>query len=290
LLQPGIDAPLVPWSMIDQAIALDARRDARWIFHIGHVGSTLVARLLGELKGVLAVREPRLLRDLTFFPREVRDRFMPQVQALMSRTFADDEVALVKATSMVGEIAAELVPASERALLLFATPEHFIQSMLAGPNSVQELAALAEFRAARMADRVPGFPFGDSAAQRAAAAWACEMTALEAAAEAMPGRQLLWRDFDRMLDAMTSALADLSAFFGLQPSAGQIDVIVQGPLLRRYSKALEYDYSPNLRRDLLADAGKRHASEIAQALRMLDSAAVHSPLLARALNRACQES
>ena len=28
----------------------NARADARWIFHIGHVGSTLIARLLGELQ------------------------------------------------------------------------------------------------------------------------------------------------------------------------------------------------------------------------------------------------
>ena len=38
----------------------DMRSDARWIFHIGHVGSTLVSRLLGELDEVLAIREPRL--------------------------------------------------------------------------------------------------------------------------------------------------------------------------------------------------------------------------------------
>src|SRR5687768_10225877 len=48
-----------------QAVAA-GRDDARWIFHIGHVGSTLVARLLGELDGVLSIREPRSLRDLGF--------------------------------------------------------------------------------------------------------------------------------------------------------------------------------------------------------------------------------
>ena len=48
------------WFEIVEAIPADARRDARWIFHIGHVGSTLVARLLGELEGVLSIREPRI--------------------------------------------------------------------------------------------------------------------------------------------------------------------------------------------------------------------------------------
>ena len=70
---------LLPWEEVAGAMPADARRDARWIFHIGHVGSTLIARLLGELDSVLSVREPRALRDLTFFPPDVRGRFVPTV-------------------------------------------------------------------------------------------------------------------------------------------------------------------------------------------------------------------
>ena len=68
--------------------------DARWIFHIGHVGSTLIARLLGELDSVLSVREPRALRDLTFFPPEVSAQLRAALRALFSRTFAPDQTAL----------------------------------------------------------------------------------------------------------------------------------------------------------------------------------------------------
>jgi hypothetical protein len=52
---------------LDEMVAASARvtaPPASWIFHIGHVGSTLVSRLLGELDGVLALREPRSLRDI----------------------------------------------------------------------------------------------------------------------------------------------------------------------------------------------------------------------------------
>src|SRR3954462_12089010 len=72
LLQQPVDAQILPWPQVAAAIEPGARQDARWIFHIGHVGSTLVSRLLGELGGVLAVREPRLLRDLALSPAEVR--------------------------------------------------------------------------------------------------------------------------------------------------------------------------------------------------------------------------
>src|SRR5689334_1566529 len=71
MLQRPLDAQVMPWPDVAAAVAEDLRSDARWIFHIGHVGSTLVSRLLGELEGVLAVREPRLLRDLAVSPRAV---------------------------------------------------------------------------------------------------------------------------------------------------------------------------------------------------------------------------
>src|SRR5947208_12445349 len=55
LLQQSVDAQIVPWPQVEEAVSGELRHDARWIFHIGHVGSTLVSRLLGELDGVLAI-------------------------------------------------------------------------------------------------------------------------------------------------------------------------------------------------------------------------------------------
>ena len=65
MMQQPVIVHVVPWQTVESAIPDNARHDARWIFHIGHVGSTLIARLLGEIPGVLSVREPRFLRDLT---------------------------------------------------------------------------------------------------------------------------------------------------------------------------------------------------------------------------------
>ena len=73
MLQQPVDAQLVPWPDVEAAVSGEMRSDARWIFHIGHVGSTLVSRLLGELPEVLGVREPRLLRDVASIPPEVRN-------------------------------------------------------------------------------------------------------------------------------------------------------------------------------------------------------------------------
>jgi hypothetical protein len=185
LVQQPVDAQIVPWTEVEAALGGDLRNDARWIFHIGHVGSTLVSRLLGEIDGVLGVREPRLLRDLAMTPPDVRERYLVPVPQLMSRTFAPEEIACVKATSFASEIAAELVPTGERALFMYARPRNYVASILAGENSLKELHMLGEYRRQRLEGRGIALPPARNDAERAAAAWACEMTTLEAAAGAM---------------------------------------------------------------------------------------------------------
>ena len=286
VLQQPVDAQIVPWPLVEEAAASELRHDARWIFHIGHVGSTLVSRLVGELDGVLAIREPRLLRDLALSPPDVRRRYLAPVAKLMSRTFASGETACVKATSFASEIAPELVPPGERTLFMYATPRNYIASILAGENSVQELRMLAASRAQRLARRVSVLGPAHNDAELAAIAWATEMTALESAADAMTDRQIAWADFDRMLDDMEAELGRIAEFFGFTAQTDQIQEIAHGPLMQRYSKALEYEYSPNLRRDLIAEATAAHRAEIDGALAMLSQAAEKSPLLARALARA----
>jgi hypothetical protein len=286
LLQQTVDAQIVPWPDVEAAMEGALREDARWIFHIGHVGSTLVSRLLGELDGVLAIREPRLLRDLALSPIEVRIGYLGPVPKLMSRTFAAEDVACVKATSFASEIATELLPPGERALFMYATPANYIASILAGENSVHELRMLAPTRAERLARRVWALSPARDNAQLAAVAWACEMTALEAAAAAMPDRQVEWADFDRMLSAMTEHLGRVARFFGVATTAAQLETVATGPLMSRYSKAPDYNYSAALRRELITEATRKYRQAIDGALAMLRTAAEKSPILARALARA----
>ena len=289
MLQTPVDAQLVPWPTIDGAMAGDLRTDARWIFHIGHVGSTLVSRLLGEIEGVLAIREPRLLRDLALSPPEVRQPHIASSIKLMSRTFAADEIACVKATSFVSEIAPDLVPAGERALFMYATPRNYVASILAGENSVKELEMLAQSRAQRIAPRVRSLPPPRNHADLAAVAWACEMTSLESASDSMSDRTVDWLDFDRMLGAVENDLARTATLFGFKGSEKRLSEIARGPLMSRYSKALQHDYTPSLRRDLIAQTDRYHRTEIDGALAMLEQAAQESPLLARAIRRAHSE-
>lgn len=289
MLQQPVDAQIVPWPQVESAMDAELRSDASWIFHIGHVGSTLVSRLLGELDGVIAVREPRLLRDLALSPPEVRERYLAPMAKLMSRTFANDEYACIKATSFVSEIAPQLVPAGERALFMYAAPRNYVASILAGENSLIELRQLARSRAQRLSRRISAPPVARNDAELAAIAWACEMTALEAAADAMPDRHVEWADFDQMLGDMPVELGRVAGFFGFDADQAQLQAIATGPLMNRYSKGLEYEYSAGLRRELIAEAAVAHTAAIDDALAMLRSAAEKSPMLARALARSKED-
>ena len=113
------------------------------------------------------------------------------------------------------------MPTGERALFMYASPRNYVASILAGENSVKELEVLAPSRAQRIAQRAPA-----RSAQRAthadlaAIGWACEMTALEAAADAMIDRRIEWLDFDRMLDAVEVDLARIARLLRVRGLAG----------------------------------------------------------------------
>jgi hypothetical protein len=291
MLQPGLESRICSLDETISATASLSRDDARWIFHIGHVGSTLIARLLGELDGVLSIREPRSLRDLSAAGPEGQFELASALTRLMSRTFTPQQSALVKATSFVSEMAPLLVAPGAATLFLFATPANYIASILAGENSIKELQTLHRIRGERLRSRgirLEGFDRSD--AHRAALAWACEMTSLESAAAAMAERRIVWADFDRMLDDMAGWISRCASEFGFVAPHSRIEEIIAGPLMRSYSKALEYDYSPSLRAELLADATRLHGPEIGAAIAELSSAAKTAPLLARALGRVELES
>jgi hypothetical protein len=294
----------VEWWHLAAAFPPPARRDLHYIFHIGHVGSTLISRLLGELPGVLSLREPLILRvfaemlgqrgqaEALWDPASIPGR-LDILTALLSRTFRPEQRALVKATSFVSEIAADLVPAGSRALLLYARPERYIETILAGANSRQELAMTARDRLRRL-HRAAGddiwrlWEMGEG--ERVAMAWAAEMASLARAAETLPAGSMMWLDFDDFLGEPAQSLAALAAFFAIPLDRAGAEHLAADPLMRRYAKAAEYEYSRELREQVLAETRLEQGPAIAAALRWLDGAARASPPVAAALQRSAAGS
>ena len=223
LMQQAVDAQLVAWPQVEAAMDGDLRptRDGSSISVMSVRRSCHAC--LASFAGVLALREPRLLSDLALTPPEVRKALRlsgPEADVTHLRL---RRVACVKATSFVSEIAAELVPPSQRALFMYRQPAQYIASILAGENSVRELHALAPARAERLQHRAPSV-LPSNEAELAAAAWACEMTALkrgrcDAGPENRMGR--LRRDARGTCEASWLRVA---AFFGVSDRDGDESV------------------------------------------------------------------
>jgi hypothetical protein len=283
ILRPDSELQQAPWPVM----SAEARRDAQYIFHIGNVGSTLISRLLGELDTVFALREPLLLRSFAERP-PAAERF-DALTALLSRTFRPEQRANVKATSFTSEIAERLVPPGSRALFLYATPDHYLENILAGENSWQTLQALSPVRLARLQSRCPGLAADPGAMHdglKAALGWACEMTSLEAAAARLPAGTVLWMNFDRFLADPAGHFTVIAAHFGHAVDPATARAVCEGPLMGRYSKALDYEYSPALRREILAHARRRHGGAIRDALNWLAGLESRYPAVAEAIRHA----
>ena len=277
---------LTPTSRVRQSswprMPADARRDAHYIFHIGNVGSTLISRLLDDCPTCSQCASPASA------PVGADADFVT-VAALLSRTWRPGQRANVKATSFTSEIAGRLVQPGSRALFLHATPTAYLASILAGQNSWQTLEALGQIRLARLQSRCPGLTADLSFMHdglKAALGWACEMTSLEAAAAALPAGSVLWMDFDTFLADPLRHFTAITDHFWIEVAAPRAQAICEGPLMRLYSKALEYEYSPELRRDTLAEARVRHGRAIRDGLDWLSGAASRYPAVAQAIRRA----
>lgn len=257
-----------------------------FIFHIGHVGSTLVSRLLADIDDILPLREPMLLRTLAqvaeridrpesvWSPDRYRQR-LAQTVGWLGRGFAPGQRAMVKASSVITAIAADLTGADGRSLFLHVPLARYIETILAGEASLAETLAQAPARMARLAAQLPDFPVALwqlPPVTRIAMSWLCEMATAQRAVPPTDPRHL-WIDFEAMLAAPAPSLAAISSHFGLAADAARIDAALAGPIMRQYSKAPEHGYSPDLRRQLQAQAAADHAPAITDAIAWVEALA-----------------
>jgi hypothetical protein len=262
------------------------------------VGSTLLSRLLGASPDLFALREPGILRLLAQMNSEpeLQPRIWNQSEfesreavllKLWSRTFEAQQTAVIKATSFVSELAAQLLgrPSAPKAILVYVGPESYIATILGGPNARQEAKKLTAGRLKRIHRRIgrdvwrlASFSEGEALAL----SWAAEMAAL-ADAHRAAGARALPLDFDRFLEAPHDSLLSTFRHLECNPTSASVANILAGPLMQRYSKAPEHAYSPELRREILDEARKANAGQIAKGLAWLGRAADEVPLIRECL-------
>lgn len=287
-------------SVRDAAQAISAPKPLHFIFHTGHVGSTLLSRLLDESGCVLSLREPLPLRTLAD-ARDVLDQpesllSAPDYDALeqvllkvWSRGYATTHTVVLKATSSACRIAARLLERldSARAVYLNLAAEPYLATLLAGQNSGIDLRGHGPVRIRQLQARIatPLSPLHAlSIGELAALSWLAE-TWNQHDAGVRLGARVLALDFDELLGDVAGGVGRVAAHFQLPLESRWLDDIARSPVLTRYSKSPDFEYSPQVRRELLRQSRQNNAAQIGAGLRWLENLAGSQPTVAAVLNR-----
>lgn len=268
------------------------------IFHVGHCGSTLLSRALALNPGLFSLREPLPLRDLCSFWLERREPWaviseqelnhrIAMMRSLWGRTPSAGQVAVVKATSFCCPLAEPWLARfqNDRAVLLAVAPEIYLASMVNFPAYIADLKTTAKQRMLNLKN-VTGLELPAlhslSAGELAALAYISDLMSMHHAAQSAKDR-VMPQDFDAFLSAPGPALGELSKFFDLPLTGGQICDLLRDPMFSRYSKASEYPFSSNERRARLQEARSRHGAEIDKGRAWLRTFVSHQNKAAQAL-------
>jgi hypothetical protein len=263
------------WPQIEAMATAAEPRPLHVIFHTGHVGSTLLSRLIDETGVVLGLREPLPLRTLAQMQDAGDPRFTPRLAGfvrLWSRGFLGTHSVVLKATSTGGRIAPQLLDArpDARAVYLNLEAEPYLATLLAGANTLTDLKGFEAERAARLRTLSGAAWQATSVGELAAMTWLSESLTRARALEGFKGR-VLPLDFEAMLADLPGTLGAVLAHLRIPAPPGFAASVARSPVLTRYSKApQQFEYSPHFRGQLLAQARREHAAEIRKGLSFLE--------------------
>jgi len=282
ILAPGTQGAWLPGNAASQAARqAQGRKPLHFIFHVGHVGSTLLSRLLDETGAVLGLREPLPLRTLadaageldrpeSLLSRSQFDGLLDMLLALWSRGYEATRAVVVKATSSAGRLAPVILARAHgaRAVYLGLRAEPYLATLLAGANSAIDLRGHGPGRMRRLLAGGP-LPVAPLHAlgrgELAALGWLVESLA-QAQAAAASGARVLALDFDAMLADLRGSLSRVLGHFDLPRDDTVLEALLGSGVLGRYSKAPELPYSAQERESRLALARREERAEIARGL------------------------
>jgi hypothetical protein len=274
----------------DVARAMEAPQAVRplhFIFHSGHVGSTLLSRLLDQTGMVLPLREPLPLRTLA----AMHDAGAPGADLrlevflrLWERGFPDTQAVILKATSSAQRLGTQLMTLrpQAKAVTLNVRAESYLAIMLAAENSAVDLNAHGAERFHRLRKYLDAAPQPTTLGELAAMSWLVERLTQDDLRVAF-GTRVLPVDFDALLEGLDAGLKLVTSHFALPVSAGETAITDYGDVLSRYSKAPSESYSPGLRAERLAEARSLFGAEIRAALSWLERLGHRHPRVAAIL-------
>lgn len=287
-LSPTTEGAWFPWTDFASSAAKLPDGAPAYILHLGHCGSTLLSRLVEAATGRRALREPLPFRTFAIDAADAHDgaAFLSQDErrgrlSLFERVFARGGDAVVKATSICNDLAAELSPTAP-VVFVYVKPATYLAAMLGGANAQTDLRGFAQMRFRRLKSRIPDLqPLASlSTSELAALCWLTEASAIAA----VP-RDVFAVDFDAFLVLQPETLARLCAHLGAPAAAEKVQGALTGGVMSRYAKATEHAYNAATRAAGLAEARARFGVEIRTGMAWLEQTAKRFALGEKTLQR-----
>ncbi|MGI9264015.1 MAG: hypothetical protein ACR2QU_03735 [Gammaproteobacteria bacterium] len=257
----------------------DSERHSNYIFHVGHCGSTLLSRLLGELDQFHALREPAVLMGLSRSFRALdesgfemtRERWKTLFDlavALLSRTWRADQTALVKATSHAGNLIPGLMNQTgrEKALFLYTDIETYLVTMLRSHTRNENRLYAKEFRIREFASLAPSRSrdIDDYPDDRIAAlTWLLHTREIDlACADPELASRVLVMSFEDYLADPPRHLSRVCQFMGVAVEDEALQALLFGPTATSHAKLPDADFDAAKRTSELDVARKKSSQEI----------------------------
>lgn len=282
-------------TLLASTAGIAVRRAPHYIFHIGHCGSTLLSRLLGEVPGALSLREPLALLALAMERRELHgpgaqlsthqwnDLFNGTV-ALLSRTYRGMDRSVIKVTSTGANLLLPVLHAhaGSKAVLLYLDLESHLATMLRAEPTRESLRAhatswLKDFQRLTGTENLRLRDL-DDVCQAVISWFAMLLTFTQASAEEAP--RIHWLNFDTFLRHPAESLRSLAQFMDLTISAEASTALMNSPILRQYAKIPQQRFDAGDREAELMQARVRHGAEIRSGLAWAESLVQRIPALA----------
>lgn len=257
-----------------------AGAETRYLFHISHVGSTLLSRLLGCKREVLSLREPLLLRWLSQFKSELGkpesridtptyQAFLAASLGLISRQLEEADQVIVKATSFTNNIAGDILAmqSKARAIGIYSRLDAFVATILKGGSGWNDILELAPTRLKRLHDMLGRAPWQLSklsAGEIVAMNWLSEMATLQRIAIAV-GERFMWLDFDAYLAEPDSSFKAMCHSLRLDWTDEDRALAETSGLRSRYSKDSSVSFGRDTRQAQILAILERQPVEVTRA-------------------------
>lgn len=272
----GVWIPIVSLSDADG----EPRASCDFIFHMGHVGSTLVSRLIASWPAMQVLREPQALKTIARHadPRGRMDDSTERVLNGLLKRLAWPQPphvrVLVKASSSCNNLIEPLLTRNvgTRALLVQVGLESYLATLLKSPVSIADAAASAPTRyrylAAEIDKSLPELSSLDDASL-CAMCWLSDHIRYRRLASGPLAARVKIFDFEEVLASPAAALGQMAQMLDLD--AAGVAAAVESEWWHRYSKSGAHAYSPSDRTHDQALARQRFGNGIAAGRRWVQS-------------------